>query len=187
MPAPLVEASKNGSSRERVFERFTQSRLERAYRLAAVILRDPFEAEDAVHEAAIQAWLQLPALRDETRMDAWFDRILVNECRARAGRHRHHADHRRREFSLAGLDGRWTTCFHRQHRRECQRVRTLASGYRRWQREPRWGIARRAQRRRLHDVRLCRRLFLPRVPLRVLAACPVSVASDQLSPLGGQF
>jgi RNA polymerase sigma-70 factor, ECF subfamily len=86
MPAPLVEASKNGSSRERVFERFTQSRLERAYRLAAVILRDAFEAEDAVHEAAIQAWLQWPALRDQTRMDAWFDRILVNECRARLRR-----------------------------------------------------------------------------------------------------
>jgi RNA polymerase sigma-70 factor, ECF subfamily len=86
MSAPLVETSETGASRQRVFERFTQTRLERAYRLAAVILRDAFEAEDAVHEAAIQAWIQWAALRDQSKMDAWFDRILVNECRARLRR-----------------------------------------------------------------------------------------------------
>lgn len=86
MPAPLAEMSESGASRARVFERFTQSRLERAYRLAAVILRDSFEAEDAVHEAAIHAWTQWHSLRDQARMDAWFDRILVNECRARLRR-----------------------------------------------------------------------------------------------------
>ncbi len=65
------------------FEQFTQGRLERAYRLAGLILRDPSEAEDAVHDAAVQAWLHWKELRDQERMDAWFDRILVNGCRAR--------------------------------------------------------------------------------------------------------
>jgi len=88
MPAPFVEVSESGERRELVFERFTQSRLERAYRLATVILRDSFEAEDAVHDAAIQAWIQWAALRDQSKMDAWFDRILVNECRARLRRRR---------------------------------------------------------------------------------------------------
>jgi RNA polymerase sigma-70 factor (ECF subfamily) len=81
-----VEASDNETDRRRAFERFTQSRLERAYRLAGVVLRDSFEAEDAVHDAAIHAWLHWPDLRDQGRLEAWFDRILVNECRVRLRR-----------------------------------------------------------------------------------------------------
>jgi len=74
--------------RARAFERFTQHRLDRAYRLAGLVLRDPVGAEDAVQEAVILAWQRWPALRDPTRLDAWFDRILVNECRARLRRRR---------------------------------------------------------------------------------------------------
>ena len=73
-----------GTEAERgvAFERFSQNRLERAYHLASVILRDGADAEDAVHDAAVQAWLHWNDLRDPGRMDAWFDRIVVNECRA---------------------------------------------------------------------------------------------------------
>ena len=74
------------AERRAAFERFSQDRLERAYRLASVILRDGGEAEDAVHDAAVQAWLHWTDLRDRERMDAWFDRIVVNECRARLRR-----------------------------------------------------------------------------------------------------
>ena len=72
--------------RRAAFERFTQSRLERAYHLAGLLLRDRSDAEDAVHDAAVQAWLHWGELRDPERMDAWFDRILVNGCRARMRR-----------------------------------------------------------------------------------------------------
>src|SRR5664280_2955904 len=72
--------------RRAAFERFTQSRLERAYRLAGLLLRDRSDAEDAVHDAAVQAWLHWGELRDPERVDAWFDRILVNGCRARMRR-----------------------------------------------------------------------------------------------------
>ena len=77
-----------GTEAERgaAFERFSQSRLERAYHLASVILRDGADAEDAVHDAAVQAWLHWTDLRDQERLDAWFDRIVVNECRARLRR-----------------------------------------------------------------------------------------------------
>jgi RNA polymerase sigma-70 factor (ECF subfamily) len=69
--------------RRLTFERLTQERLDRAYRLAAAILGDPGEAEDAVQDAAEQAWDGWARLRDARKFDAWFDRILVNRCRDR--------------------------------------------------------------------------------------------------------
>ncbi len=76
------------AERRRAFATFTERRLDRAYRLAGVILRDPVEAEDAVHYASVAAWLHWADLRDEAKADAWFDRIIVNECRARLRRRR---------------------------------------------------------------------------------------------------
>ncbi len=82
------EAVDAAAARRAAFARFTDERLARAYRLAGVILRDAEEGEDAVHDAGVQAWLHWSDLRDETRADAWFDRIVVNECRARLRRRR---------------------------------------------------------------------------------------------------
>ncbi|HEX7591849.1 MAG TPA: RNA polymerase sigma factor [Candidatus Limnocylindrales bacterium] len=95
-----VEALAIGHSeaeRRAAFDRFTQARLQRAYRLAGRVLRDPSEAEDAVHDAAVQAWLHWGELNDRDRLDAWFDRILVNVCRARL---------RRRTIRTIDLDDR---------------------------------------------------------------------------------
>jgi RNA polymerase sigma-70 factor (ECF subfamily) len=74
------------ASRRDAFERLTQGRLDRAYRLAATILGGDIEAEDAVHDAAVQAWISWASLRDQSRFDAWFDRIVVNVCRDRLRR-----------------------------------------------------------------------------------------------------
>jgi RNA polymerase sigma-70 factor (ECF subfamily) len=57
--------------------------LDSHYRLAAVILGDPIEAEDAVHDAAVVAWRGFARLREPDRFEAWFSRILVNGCRDR--------------------------------------------------------------------------------------------------------
>lgn len=57
--------------------------LDSHYRLAAVILGDPIEAEDAVHDAAVIAWRGFGRLRERDRFEAWFSRILVNGCRDR--------------------------------------------------------------------------------------------------------
>jgi RNA polymerase sigma-70 factor, ECF subfamily len=59
------------------------ARLLAGYRLATLILRDRAEAEDATQEAIARAWSCWGTLRDRTRFDAWFDRILVNVCRNR--------------------------------------------------------------------------------------------------------
>jgi RNA polymerase sigma factor (sigma-70 family) len=72
-------------------ERFTQlaeRELDRSYRLAGLILGSAAEAEDAVGDALERAWREAHLLRDATRFQAWFDRILVNACRDRLRRRR---------------------------------------------------------------------------------------------------
>jgi RNA polymerase sigma-70 factor (ECF subfamily) len=65
------------------FALLNEARLLQSYRLATLILRDRDEAEDATQEAIVRAWSSWGALRDRSRFDAWFDRILVNVCRNR--------------------------------------------------------------------------------------------------------
>jgi RNA polymerase sigma-70 factor (ECF subfamily) len=62
--------------------------LDGAYRRAAVLLGDRFEAEDAVHDAAERAWRAWSSLRETDRFDAWFARIVLNVCRDRLRRRR---------------------------------------------------------------------------------------------------
>jgi RNA polymerase sigma-70 factor (ECF subfamily) len=60
--------------------------LDRAYRLAGLLLGDAQEAEDAVQDALVVAWQSFATLREVDRFGAWFDRILVNGCRDRLRR-----------------------------------------------------------------------------------------------------
>lgn len=53
------------------------ARLDAAARL---ILRDRELARDAVQNALVRAWRDLPGLRDPERFDAWLHRLLVNAC-----------------------------------------------------------------------------------------------------------
>ncbi len=59
--------------------------------IAFRILRDTDRAEDAVQQALVTAWRELPMLRDDDRFDAWLRRILVRVCYAEARRHRRYA------------------------------------------------------------------------------------------------
>jgi RNA polymerase sigma-70 factor (ECF subfamily) len=63
--------------------RLVDEHLDAAYRLARAILRDPSEAQDATHDALLQASRKWSTLRDTSRFEQWFDRILVNICRNR--------------------------------------------------------------------------------------------------------
>jgi RNA polymerase sigma-70 factor, ECF subfamily len=76
-------SSASADERRVAFDRLAQRRLARAYRLAAAILEDRIDAEDAVHDAVVQAWTDWADLRDPQRFDAWFDRILVHRCQDR--------------------------------------------------------------------------------------------------------
>jgi RNA polymerase sigma-70 factor, ECF subfamily len=48
--------------------------------IARLILRDPELARDAVQDAYIRAWRDLPGLRDPDKLDAWLHRLTVNAC-----------------------------------------------------------------------------------------------------------
>lgn len=85
-----IGAMLTGSATDRAaaFTRLLDHALDRSFRLAAVILGDRDEAEDAVSDAALRAWQHVSSLRDPERFEAWFSRILVNVCRDRL-RQRH--------------------------------------------------------------------------------------------------
>jgi RNA polymerase sigma factor (sigma-70 family) len=68
------------------FVRLADLELDRAYRLAGLILGSREEAEDATQDALLRAWRSVQSLRDLDRFQAWFDRILVNVCRDRLRR-----------------------------------------------------------------------------------------------------
>lgn len=65
------------------FEALSDRCLDDSYRLASVVLRDPVEAEDVVHDAVLLGWRKVGSLRDPARFDAWFGRIVLNLCRDR--------------------------------------------------------------------------------------------------------
>jgi RNA polymerase sigma-70 factor (ECF subfamily) len=70
------------------FARLADDELDRAYRLAGLILGSFNDAEDATHDAFVRAWDRVGSLRDPAGFQAWFDRILVNVCRDRLRRGR---------------------------------------------------------------------------------------------------
>jgi RNA polymerase sigma-70 factor (ECF subfamily) len=85
LDAALVRSAQHGDAG--AFDRLASARLDGAYRLAVAILRSEPDARDAVQEAFVAAWRELPRLRDPAAFDAWLDRIVVNACRM-ALRHR---------------------------------------------------------------------------------------------------
>ena len=78
-----IEGVPEGAAKSAAFRRLADSHLTEAYRLARLILRDSTEAEDAVHDAFVNAWTKWSTLRDHDRFVPWFDRIVVNTCRNR--------------------------------------------------------------------------------------------------------
>jgi RNA polymerase sigma-70 factor (ECF subfamily) len=74
----LVEAAQHGD--HEAFEVLATSAGDRLYAVAFLILRAADLAEDAVQEALVRAWKQLPSLRDPDRFDVWLHRLLVNAC-----------------------------------------------------------------------------------------------------------
>lgn len=75
----LVARARRGDAR--AFERLLESRFWRLGRLALSITGNQADADDAIQIGCLQAWKELPRLRDPARFDAWLWRIVVNSCR----------------------------------------------------------------------------------------------------------
>jgi RNA polymerase sigma-70 factor (ECF subfamily) len=73
-----VERARRGD--HEAFAELVDERLARLDAAARLILRDPELARDAVQEALIRAWRDLPGLRDPGRFDAWLHRLTANAC-----------------------------------------------------------------------------------------------------------
>jgi RNA polymerase sigma-70 factor, ECF subfamily len=62
------------------FALLVDSSISRLEAVAYLIIRDSESARDAVQDAYIRAWRDLPGLRDPERFDAWLHRLTVNAC-----------------------------------------------------------------------------------------------------------
>jgi RNA polymerase sigma-70 factor (ECF subfamily) len=63
-----------------------QQQNQRLYRIARSILRDDFEAEDALQEAYIRAFTSLDSFRGDSQLGTWLARIIMNEALGRLRR-----------------------------------------------------------------------------------------------------
>ena len=86
MQRALVDLAISGD--EEAFATLAGSAGDRLFAVAYRILRDVGLAEDAVQQALVTAWRELPRLRDRDRFDAWLRRLLVHACYAEARRNR---------------------------------------------------------------------------------------------------
>ncbi len=91
----LIQRARDGGADS--FEALAAGRIPVAYRLASAIVGSQAAAAAATQNALLAAWRELPNLRDLERFDAWFHRILVNECRMQV---RHQP--RQHEVEIAG-------------------------------------------------------------------------------------
>jgi RNA polymerase sigma-70 factor (ECF subfamily) len=86
MRKDLVERARGGD--REAFGQLAAAEVDRLLAIARLILRDPDLAEDAVQEALVRCWRQLPRLRDVERFDGWLYRILVNAAADESKRRR---------------------------------------------------------------------------------------------------
>jgi RNA polymerase sigma-70 factor (ECF subfamily) len=98
MQRDLVERARRGD--HDAFAALAGAAISRLDSAAWLILRDAEQAKDAVQNALVRAWRDLPALRDPDRFDQWLHQVLVRACIDEARRLRRH----RVDVELTNLD-----------------------------------------------------------------------------------
>ena len=84
MDTELVHRAQRGD--QAAFAEIASATYGRLHSLAYGILRDRALAEDAVQQAMLDAWRNLPKLRNPARFEAWTYRLTVNACYAESRR-----------------------------------------------------------------------------------------------------
>jgi RNA polymerase sigma-70 factor (ECF subfamily) len=72
----LVRRARDGDVT--AFEALVEPRLDRCFRLAWAILSSEADAADAMQDAMVAAWRQVPRLRDPAAFDGWLNRVVAN-------------------------------------------------------------------------------------------------------------
>ena len=80
MDRSLVEAAQRGD--REAFAQLATDSSDRLYATALRILRDGDRAGDALQNALVDIWRELPRLRDVERFEAWSYRVVVRACHA---------------------------------------------------------------------------------------------------------
>lgn len=88
MPQLLVSRAQQGD--HDAFSALITDRISKMYGVAGLITGRRDLAEDAVQDALIRAWRDLPRLREADKFDAWLHRLLVNACHDQGRRQRRH-------------------------------------------------------------------------------------------------
>jgi RNA polymerase sigma-70 factor, ECF subfamily len=86
MRTRLVERARGGD--DIAFTELVELEGDRCYAIAYRILRDAERAQDAVQQAFLLAWRELPRLRDPDRFSPWLQRLLMNACYEELRQHR---------------------------------------------------------------------------------------------------
>ena len=104
MQRELVERARRGD--HDAFAELAGAAISRLDSAAWLILRDQEQAKDAVQNALVRAWRDLPTLRDPDRFDAWLNRLVVRACIDEARRlRRHRVDVELTPFMTPVVDG----------------------------------------------------------------------------------
>jgi RNA polymerase sigma-70 factor (ECF subfamily) len=102
MRTRLVEQAREGD--DAAFTQLVDLDGDMCYAIAYRMLRDAERAQDAVQQAFLLAWRELPRLRDPERFGPWLHRLLVNACYEELRRHRRWSTHIR-VLPIDGSDG----------------------------------------------------------------------------------
>jgi RNA polymerase sigma-70 factor (ECF subfamily) len=70
------------------FSALASGSIDRLYSIARLILRSDDQAQDAVQDALLRAWLNIRGLRDPDAFGGWLRRLLINSCYNAARRER---------------------------------------------------------------------------------------------------
>jgi RNA polymerase sigma-70 factor (ECF subfamily) len=82
----IVQRVRSGETA--LFEVLMRRHNQRVYRVARAVLKDETEAEDAMQQAYINAYLHLTQFEDRAQFSTWLTRIVVREALARRRRSR---------------------------------------------------------------------------------------------------
>jgi DNA-directed RNA polymerase specialized sigma24 family protein len=134
MDRSVVEAARGGD--RDAFASLVGQVSDSLYAVAFRILRETGAAEDALQNALIATWQQLPHLRDAERFEAWSQRILVHACYAEFRRRRQFATNVHLIDSHGTSDGSRVLADRDEIRRTCSLTQAATSISRKRRRSP---------------------------------------------------